>query len=268
MTARGRLRTALREGRPAVGGWCSIPSSFSAELVASLGPDYVCVDMQHGLTGISELVPMLQGIAVHGPTPLVRIPHRDLATAQRALDAGAQGVIVPLVQNARDAAEAVAACRYPPLGTRSFGPIRARLHLGTDTEQVNREVLCIVMIETAEGLANLDEILACPGVDAVYVGPADLALGLGARVGSESAIADALDRILSACRSRGVPAGIHAASGDGARRALEQGFMMATVTTDAALLSAVYQRELTVARGAAPAAADRASGPYGGSETE
>lgn len=263
MTERNRLRTAWSEGRSTVGGWCAIPSSFSAELVASLGPDYVCIDMQHGLTSFSELVPMLQAIAIYGPTPLVRIPHGDLATAQRALDAGAQGLIIPLVQNARDAAEAAAVCRYPPLGTRSYGPIRSRLHLGTDTQQVNREVLCIAMIETAEGLENLDEIVGCPGVDAVYVGPADLALALGASVGSEDAIEAALDRILSACRRRDVPAGIHSASGDGARKALNRGFMMATVTTDAALLSAVYQQELAAARGA-PAAAFPVSGPYGG----
>lgn len=264
MTERNRLRAAWSEGRSAVGGWCAIPSSFSAELVASFGPDYVCIDMQHGLTGFSELVPMLQAIAIHGPTPLVRIPHRDLATAQRALDAGAQGLIIPLVQNARDAAEAAAVCRYPPLGTRSFGPIRSRLHLGTDTQQVNREVLCIVMIETADGLVNLDEILACPGVDAVYVGPADLALALGASVGSDGAIEAALDRILSACRRRGVPAGIHTASGESARRALDRGFTMATVTTDAALLSAACLREFAAARGTSPAAAAPRSGPYGG----
>lgn len=267
MTARNRLRMAWNEGRSAVGGWCTIPSSFSAELVASLDPDYVCIDMQHGLTDFSQLVPMLQAVAIHGPTPLVRIPHRDLATAQRALDAGAQGLIIPFVQSAREAAEAAAACRYPPLGTRSYGPIRSRLHLGTDTRRVNGEVLCIVMIETADGLANLEEILASPGVDAVYVGPADLALALGATVGSESAVEAALDRILSTCRRRGVPAGIHTPSGDGARKALDRGFMMATVATDAALLSAVYQRELVGARGGPPSAAP-ASGPYGGPATE
>lgn len=252
-----RLRARLQSGDSAVGGWCAIPNSYSAEIVAYASPDYVVVDMQHGLAAFSDLVPMLQAIAAHGPTPLVRIPQGDLATAQRALDAGAEGVIFPLVNSAADAAAAAAACRFPPLGTRSYGPVRARLHLGTDPELLNREVLCFVQVETVDAVETLNEILSCEGVDGVYVGPADLALSLSLPVGTrQQAVEEILDTIVASCRAASLVPGIHTTSGEAARGALERGFLMATASTDAVLLSAAYQRELAMARGEALAPPD------------
>jgi 4-hydroxy-2-oxoheptanedioate aldolase len=223
-----------------------IPSPVSAEIVASLGFDYLCIDMQHGLADYGELVAMLQSAAVFGPTPLVRVPISDYATAQRALDGGAEGIIFPYISNGADAARAVAACRYPPQGTRSYGPIRSRLHIGPDAAHANREVLCIVMIETREAIENLDDILDCDGVDAIYVGPTDLGLSLG---GDEDALQTSISEILNTARQRGVPVGIHTSSGHEANGAIERGFLMATVTTDAATLTAAYSRELSAARG-------------------
>jgi 4-hydroxy-2-oxoheptanedioate aldolase len=133
---------------PLFGGWCTLPSSFAAELVAHCGVDYAVVDMQHGLSGYSDLVPMMQAIALSGIAPMVRIPFGDLGTAQRALDAGAMGLIIPMVNDEAFAKLAVQACRYPPLGERSYGPIRSRLHVGADTEWVNSQVMCLVQIET------------------------------------------------------------------------------------------------------------------------
>ncbi len=248
------LKAIWRDGRPAFGGWCSIPNSFSAEIVASLGFDYVCIDMQHGLADFSDLVPMLQAVAARG-TPLVRVPVADYATAQRALDAGAEGLIFPLVNSRSDAEAAVASCRYPPLGSRSYGPVRSRLHLGADVGHANTEVACIVMVETAAALHHLDEILACPGVDAAYVGPNDLALALGVRSDvSDPALDRAIEVILETCRSRGTPAGIHTGSGLAARAYVERGFSFATVTSDAAVLTAAYRSELAAARGGEAAA--------------
>ncbi|MDQ3870594.1 MAG: aldolase/citrate lyase family protein [Chloroflexota bacterium] len=255
------LKAIWRDRRPAFGGWCSIPSSFSAEIVASLGFDYVCIDMQHGLADFGDLVPMLQAVASYG-TPLVRVPVADYATAQRALDAGAEGLIFPLVNSRAEAEAAVASCRYPPLGARSYGPVRSRLHLGADVGHANAEVACIVMIETAAALDHLDEILDCPGVDAVYVGPNDLALGLGVLSEvSDPPFNRALETILEACVRRGTPAGIHTASGAAARAYVERGFSFATVTSDAAVLSAAYRSELATARGAEPATGT--AGTYG-----
>ena len=119
-----QLRARWRDGQPSFGGWCSIPSSFSAEVVASLPFDFVCVDMQHGLADFGQLLPMLQAISVHRRTPVVRLPVGEMSTAQRALDAGAQALIFPMISSAADAAAAAAACRYAPTGTRSYGPIR------------------------------------------------------------------------------------------------------------------------------------------------
>jgi 4-hydroxy-2-oxoheptanedioate aldolase len=245
-----RLKTAWRAGRRTLGAWCSIPSSFSAEIVASAGFDYVCVDMQHGLADFGQLVPMLQAISVHGPTPLVRVPIGGLATAQRVIDAGAEGVIFPMISTRQEALAAVSACRYPPLGERSFGPIRSRMHLGADVDHANSEVACIVMIETERALANLDEIVGCPGLDAIYVGPNDLSLALGLAIGSNDPVLDeAIDAILAVCRNHAVPAGFHAMTGLAGLRAIERGFTMATVATDAALLTAACLREFEAATG-------------------
>ena len=249
------LKAMWRDGRAAFGGWCTIPSSFSAEIVASLGFDYVCIDMQHGLADFSDLVPMLQAVAGHA-TPIVRVPVGDYATAQRALDAGAEGLIFPLVNSRADAEAAAASCRYPPLGARSYGPVRSRLHLGADVSHANAEVACIVMVETAAALDHLDEILGCPGVDGVYVGPNDLALALDVPSDvSDPTLDGAIERILSACRTRGLPAGIHTGSGAAARAYVERGFSFATVTSDAAVLTAAYRGELITARGARAATA-------------
>jgi 4-hydroxy-2-oxoheptanedioate aldolase len=241
------MKARWREGAAVLGGWCAIPSHFSAEIVASSGVGYVCVDMQHGLADLGDMVAMLQAIGNHGPTPLVRVPPGDLATAQRALDAGAEGVIFPLISTAAQALDSVTACRYPPQGGRSFGPIRARMHLGADVRHANEQVACIVMIETLDAVDNLAAIIDT-GVDAVYVGPNDLALALGLETGSrDPRLETTIQQILDVCRRRDLPAGIHTTSGAAAARWIEQGFRMVTVSTDAGLLTAAYRSELDAA---------------------
>lgn len=178
------LRARLDEPEALLGGWCTLPTSFAAELVGRSGVDYAVVDMQHGLGSYSDLISMLQAISLAGAVPLVRIPFGDYGLAQRALDAGAMGLIVPMVNNVDLARAAVNACRYPPIGERSFGPIRAKLHLGTDPQWANEQVMCLVQIETREAMSQLDGILDVPGIDGVYVGPADLALSHGLPAGS------------------------------------------------------------------------------------
>jgi len=252
-----QLKAAVSTGARAVGAWCSLPTPFSAELVAGLGVDYVVIDMQHGLAAYSDLVAMLQAMAASAVTPMVRIPHRDFALAQRALDAGAQGLICPMVNDAADCAEAVGSCRYPPQGARSYGPIRARLHLGPDPVHANQEILCLVQIETVEAVRNLSEILSFPGIDGVYVGPSDLALTHGLPVGTRSEeMEKLLSKIVAACREAGRIAGVHAFSGAAARRGLERGFTMVTVCSDVISLRAGYLRELAIASQTDPPASD------------
>ena len=163
-----------------LGCWLRVPSPTTAEIAARAGFDYVCVDMQHGLADRNDLLAMLQAIQPHSQRTLVRVPANDFSVIGWALDMGATGVIVPLVNSASDAEAAVRATRYPPDGDRSMGPTRALRIFGTAcVEQAGTAIQCIPMIETRTALDNLNEILTVPGVDLVYVGPSDLSVNLG-----------------------------------------------------------------------------------------
>jgi 4-hydroxy-2-oxoheptanedioate aldolase len=236
--------TTLRElwdgGGVTAGGWCVIPSPFSAELMGRSGFDWVCVDTQHGLIGYDHMVPMLQALSITGTPAFVRVPWNTPGDIMKALDAGAQGVIVPMVNSAEDARRAIGASRYPPDGYRSWGPIRAALGVdGYVPATANRRVVVAVMIETEAGVAAADEIVSVPGVDAVYVGPNDLAVTHGM-----TPSADAFDErhqrivetVLAACQRHGVVAGIHCGSVETALRWRERGFRMFNVTSDGIFL--------------------------------
>lgn len=247
------LKKVWSEGRTTLGLWAAMPGSFGAEIMAGAKPDYVCVDQQHGAIGYDAMVPMLQAIGASGAAPITRVLSNDRDLIGKSLDAGALGVIVPLVNSATEAARAVAACRYPPHGIRSYGPVRASGVIGSSVpEDLAGEVLCIVMVETRKGLENVDEIAATPGLDGIYVGPADLALSLGVRPTLEvkdEVHVEAVRRIREACHRHGVAAGIHSGSGEWARRHVEAGFDMVTVATDASLLKNAARREMDEARG-------------------
>jgi 4-hydroxy-2-oxoheptanedioate aldolase len=247
------LRKVWAEGRTVFGLWAAIPNSFSAELVAGAGVDYVCVDQQHGVVDYASMVPMLQAIGATGAAPITRVLSNDPFRIMKALDAGAWGVIVPLINDAGEAASAVSACRYPPDGTRSYGPIRASDVIGSkDPEDLAGEALCLVMIETREGLENVEEIAATPGVDGIYVGPADLALSLGLPPSTEvteEKHVEAVRRVKEACQKYAIVAGIHCSSGEWAQRQAGAGFDMVTVAVDAALLGGAALREVATARG-------------------
>ena len=174
------VREAWAADRAALGAWLMIPSAFSAEVIAHGGFDWVCVDMQHGIIDYAQMVTMLQAVSATPVTPLVRVPWNEPGIIGKALDAGARGVIIPMVNSVDDAERAVAACRYAPAGARSYGPVRANYSAGFDYfAHANADVLCIVMIETKAAVADVDDILSVPGIDAVYVGPADLSVTLG-----------------------------------------------------------------------------------------
>ena len=237
------LKAKLGRGETAVGLSCALGSAQIAEEFALAGFDYVYIDQQHGLTSQDTLLEMLRAIARSSTTPLVRVAQNNAALIGQALDAGAEGIIVPMVNNAREAQQAVDACRYYPEGTRSWGPIRAKYGLGTDPATVNREVLCLVMIETAEALANVDEIVQTPGVDGIYLGPADLGISLGfaplafEQTTDERQLA-AIEQIRLACVRADRIMGI---SGD-PRNLAAAGFRMITAGMDAMLMrSAIAQ---------------------------
>lgn len=243
---------AWRQGRPTIGGWLSMGNAYSAELMAHLGFDWLCADMQHGMIGYHDLKHLLPAMSTTGVTPLVRVPWNDPATIMKTLDAGAYGVIVPMINNRQEALKAVSACRYPPDGQRSFGPIRAVLYGGEDySAEANRQVACIGMIETRQGLDNLEEIVTTPGLDGIYIGPADLALAIGlAPVGDndDPAHVATVDRIFKACRTHGLAVGIHTWSAAFTRRYLEQGFQFVTLGTDSGFMVKKASADLREAR--------------------
>src|SRR5690606_8962942 len=227
------------------------PSSVVAEAVAAVGYDYVCVDLQHGAVDYPDAVPMMQAISGQGAAPIVRVPSNELATIGKALDAGALGVVVPLVSTPDDAARAVAACRYPPLGGRSYGPVRASTAVGSRDTQDLDQVVVAVMVETQEGLDNVEDIAATPGLDAIYVGPADLSLALGlppAYEHEESSHVEAIERIRRACEKAGIVPGIHCVGGEMAARREQQGFRMVTLVNDLALVRSGAASELQTLR--------------------
>ncbi|MGL4279835.1 MAG: HpcH/HpaI aldolase family protein, partial [Albidovulum sp.] len=173
-----RLRKIWAAGRPALNGWLSIGNAFTAEIMAAQGYDSLTVDIQHGALDYTALLPMLQAMKGSGVVPMARVPWREPGIIMKALDAGAMGIICPMVNSAAEAAEFVSYTRYPPLGQRSYGPTRAAVAYGGYGMGANDQVLAFAMIETKAGIDNLEEIAATPGLDGIYVGPADLALGM------------------------------------------------------------------------------------------
>jgi len=241
---------AWAEGRPLFGIWLTMPNVLGAEFAAREGPDYVCVDNQHGLIDFSDTVPMLIGITAGGSIPVVRVTWNQPAPIMAALDAGAFGVIVPMVNSAEEAERAVGACRFPPKGMRSYGPVRAKYPMGTTDPEGLNEVACIVMVETVGGIAHVEDIVSVPGVDAVYIGPSDLALAVGQKPGPRpyDDLAEPVGTIQAACRRHGVALGIHSLSGEAAARWAEAGFDMITVGSDAGMFAGAVRSYLETAR--------------------
>jgi len=226
------------------GCWLKVPSSVTAEIAALSGFDYVCIDMQHGFSDRNDLIPMLQAVQPHSPRAIVRVPSNEPSVIGWALDAGATGVIVPLVNSAEEAEKAVRACLYPSRGNRSMGPTRAERVFGEEYVQgVGDSIQCLPMIETLDALNNLESILSVDGVDSIYVGPSDLSVNLGLPKGNNDGnpkFDEALEKILSSCEKHGVVPGIHANSSLADIRQ-QQGFRILTVVEDDGAMSTGFR---------------------------
>jgi 4-hydroxy-2-oxoheptanedioate aldolase len=236
-------RDVLHTGGSAIGLWATIPSPVSAELAARSGADYVVVDQQHGAVGPGELLAMLQAIQGAGRPALVRVGSHDPWVIGHALDLGAAGVIVPLVDGPEEAAAVVAACRYAPEGRRSWGRVRG---------EADGEPLVLAMIETRAGLDAVDEIVVTPGLDGVYIGPSDLSLGLGARPARQiehPAVLEAIGRVRAATEYAGVLCGLHCLDAADAARFSHEGFPMVTAGSDAGFLRERLAEVMATARG-------------------
>jgi 4-hydroxy-2-oxoheptanedioate aldolase len=235
-----RLRSIWAAGRSASNAWLTIPSPWTAEVVAASGFDSVTIDLQHGLIGYETAVAMLQAMAGSETVPLARLEWNDPATIMRMLDAGVLGLICPMINTAAECAAFVGACRYAPAGYRSYGPIRAGLRWGPDYfAQANESVLALAMIETAQGLENVAEIAATPGLDGLYVGPFDLSISLGLAKPADftdPALQAALDAVLNAAARYELVTGIYAGSPENALVLAQGGFRLVTAAQDTALL--------------------------------
>jgi 4-hydroxy-2-oxoheptanedioate aldolase len=245
MAAGSELRDILVGGSPAVGLWASIPSPLTAEAAAETGAAYVVIDQQHGAVDPGAMLAMLQAIRAGGSASLVRVARNDPWVIGHALDLGAHGVIVPMVEDGRQAADAVAACRYAPAGVRSFGALRAA---------AVAEPLCLVMIETRAGLERAEEIASTPGLDGVYIGPSDLALSLGLQPGlrlEHPPVLDAIETIRACCEAAGILCGLHCLAPEDVAANAGRGFAMLTAGGDLLHLREALGAALRTARGPA-----------------
>ncbi|MGA7509987.1 MAG: aldolase/citrate lyase family protein [Erwinia billingiae] len=239
------IKKCWEAGETVLNGWLSISNAFTAEIMAEQGYDSLTIDLQHGFVGYEEAKPMLQAMRASGVAPMVRVPWLEPGIIMKSLDAGAWGIICPMVNTAEEAQTLVSCMRYPPRGSRSFGPTRVSFSAGADYGQhADDEVVCFAMIETAQAVENIEAIVATPGLDGIYIGPADLTLGLTGRKfrtgfdRDEPEIVDAIKHILSCAHRAGKKAGLHNGTPAYAAKAAAWGFDLVTVSNDVQLLRA------------------------------
>lgn len=254
----------LRDRGGVVLGWCSIPSTITAEILARQDYDALTIDLQHGFVDYAMSLQMLQAIGP-GTATICRVPWFEPGVIGRALDAGFVGIICPMINSRAEAEALVRACRYAPAGARSYGPTRARRLLGDDYASISPSVsLTFAMIETAEAVEALDDILSVEGLDGVYIGPADLALSLGFEPtlsSKDAPVVSAISAILKAAKAHGKSAGIHCGSAAMARAKLDQGFDFVALSTDVRQFETIVNTQLAEVRGSKGGGRD-GSGQY------
>ena len=247
-----KLRDTWNDGRGAVNGWLSAPNPVIAEVTGKAGFDSVTIDLQHGLNDYQAALAMLQALAASDSTPMARVPWLEPGIVMKLLDAGALGIICPMVNTRADAERLVAYASYAPAGTRSFGPTRALLAYGADyIARANDTVITLAMVETAEALENVEAIAGTPGLTGVYIGPSDLALSMGHTPKldpDEPVVVEAVGRILAACRDAGIRCGIHCLAPSYAKRMLGMGFDLVTLGSDIRIYSAACASAIAEAR--------------------
>ena len=250
---KNKLKEIFKKGGAAINGWLQIPNSFTAELMANQDWDSLTLDMQHGVIDYSNAISMLQAISTTNVVPLARVNWNEPGQIMKILDAGAYGIICPMVSNRKEAEHFVQACMYPPKGYRSYGPIRGLVYGGPDyADEANNEILKFAMIETKESLENLDEIMQTPGLDGIYIGPADLSLAIGQKPSFDKPEGDpvyeVIMKILEHAKKNKIIAGIQNAQPEYAEKMIKKGFQLVTVGTDQRLMTAAAKGALSVIR--------------------
>ncbi len=253
-----QVKEKLKRGEPTLGAWLSLPSVPSARIMARLGFDWLVVDMEHTAHNPVLMADMVATIADAGTcAPIVRVPAHGVEWFKWALDAGAWGIIAPMVNTRDDAQRVVEYAKYPPRGTRSIGGAFGPYGFGiTDWPEyartANDEIIVAVQIESAQAVQNLDDIISVPGIDVAFVGPNDLHAQLGltpSTEGAEPEFVEALERIKTAALEHHIALGIFSGDGEAASERVRQGFQMISVTTDIRSMITEATRNLRVARG-------------------
>jgi 4-hydroxy-2-oxoheptanedioate aldolase len=248
-----KLKQRIMSGKACVNGWLAIPSGFAAEVMAQCGWDTVTVDMQHGVQDYQSMVQCFQAMQAHPVTPLVRVPWNEPGIIGKVLDGGAMGVICPMINNATEARALADACLYPPMGKRSNGPIRAAMYGEASAYQstANDEIMIIPMIETREGIDNIDEILQVPGISGIYIGPSDMGLSLGmipTLDREEPNILAIYENLLASCKKHGKFAGLHNGTAAYAAKMIGMGFQLVTIANDSGLMAKAAKEAVATVR--------------------
>ena len=250
---KNKLKEIFKQGGSAINGWLQIPNSFTAELMANQNWDSLTLDMQHGVIDYSHAISMLQAISTTDVVPLARVNWNEPGQIMKILDAGAYGIICPMVSNRKEAENFVQACMYPPKGYRSYGPIRGLVYGGADyADEANNEILKFAMIETKESLDNLDEIMQTPGLDGIYIGPADLSLAIGEKPSFDKPEGDpvyeVIMKILEHAKKNKIIAGIQNGQPEYADKMIQKGFQLVTIGTDQRFMTAAAKNALSIIR--------------------
>ena len=246
---KNKLKEIFKSGKSAINGWLQIPNSFTAELMANQNWDSLTLDMQHGVIDYPNAVGMLQAISTTNVVPMARVNWNEPGQIMKILDAGAYGIICPMVSNKKEAENFIKACMYPPDGFRSYGPIRGLVYGGPDyAEESNNEILKFAMIETKESLENLDEIMKTPGLDGIYIGPADLSLAIGQKPSFDKPEGDpvyeVIMKILDHAKKNKIIAGIQNGQPEYAEKMIKKGFQLVTIGSDQRYMAAASKAAL------------------------
>lgn len=250
---KNRVKELWREGKATVGTWLVLGSPIAAEIIAQMGFDWVVVDTEHGAIDIGTTQSIIQATLTTNTVPIVRVPWNDPMLIKRALDAGAYGLVIPMVNSREEAVRAVKASRYPPVGIRSYGGPRVRLYGGMDYfEHANEEILVIVQIEHIEAVNRAEEIISVEGIDGFFIGPSDLAISMGLKPGMDNTDPrhiEAVSKVLAAGKKHHVPGGIHVGSPEAVNERIAQGFQFIALSSDEGFLrgaaSAAFNKVIT-----------------------
>lgn len=260
---KNKVKEQWRRGEASVGSWLSLGNPLAAEIMAHVGFDWLTVDMEHNAIDVPETQALFQAVATTETVPMARVPWNDPQIIKRVLDIGAYGVVIPNLMDREEAERAVGASRYPPAGFRGVGTLRGYLYGGADyTQHANEEIAVIGMIEHIEAVQRAEEIMSTPGLDAVFIGPNDLAASMGVPLGLDNPHPDhraAVARVLEVGKRLGLPVGIHCGSVEAVNERIEEGFLWLALSSDAGLLSGAASkayREVKV-----PAREEKATGP-------